>query len=146
MMYNFIGDACFRKGMNAYLEKFKYANAETQDLWDALEAASDKPVGKFMNTFTKQMGFPIITVIDVTVQEAGKCFTLKQEKFWADPKLNSPENAESNANYKWIIPITFCKASNPLESCASELFDGLKSDITKIFVPKVSPDEWVKVS
>ena len=33
-----------------------------EDLWEALEAASSKPVAKVMSTWTKQMGYPVLTV------------------------------------------------------------------------------------
>lgn len=52
----------FRKGMNGYLTKFAYKNTFTEDLWASLEAASGKPVGKVMETWTKQMGYPVIKV------------------------------------------------------------------------------------
>lgn len=146
MLHHYIGDDCFRKGMKSYLEKFKFSNAETADLWEYLEAASAKPVGKFMDTFTKQMGFPIVSVTDISINESGeKTLTLKQEKFWADPKQYAAEHSTSNYNYKWIIPLTCCKESNPSEVCALELFDGLKSDTMKITVPGVSKHDWVKV-
>ena len=32
------------------------------DLWEALEQSSGKPVASVMNTWTKQMGFPLLTV------------------------------------------------------------------------------------
>ncbi len=34
----------------------------SEDLWAALEAASGKPVLDVMSTWTKQMGFPVISV------------------------------------------------------------------------------------
>lgn len=73
----------FRKGMNAYLNKHKYKNTVTEDLWEALGQASGKPVAAIMNTWTKQMGFP---VLNVTQKIEGTTRTLKitQEKFCAD--------------------------------------------------------------
>lgn len=53
----------FKKGMNAYLSKHKYTNTFTEDLWEALGDASGKPVQRIMSTWTKQMGFPVLTVI-----------------------------------------------------------------------------------
>jgi hypothetical protein len=41
---------------------FKYKNTFTEDLWAALEEASNKPVGAVMSTWTKQMGFPMVQV------------------------------------------------------------------------------------
>ena len=46
MLYEWVGDAKFRKGMHNYLRKFSYAAAQTEDLWRELEAASDLPVAK----------------------------------------------------------------------------------------------------
>ena len=54
--------------MNAYLTKFKYRNAFTVDLWEALETASGKPVAAVMTTWTKQMGFPVIKVCTILSQ------------------------------------------------------------------------------
>ncbi len=34
----------------------------TEDLWASLEEASKKPVAKVMNGWTKQMGYPVLTV------------------------------------------------------------------------------------
>lgn len=42
---------------------FQYKNTFTEDLWAALEEASNKPVGAVMSTWTKQMGFPVVQVI-----------------------------------------------------------------------------------
>lgn len=41
---------------------FQYKNTFTEDLWAALEEASNKPVGAVMSTWTKQMGFPVVQV------------------------------------------------------------------------------------
>ncbi|NWV24852.1 PSA aminopeptidase, partial [Origma solitaria] len=62
MLHDYIGDEDFRKGMNLYLTKFQQRNAATEDLWESLEKASGKPIAAVMNTWTKQMGFPLIYV------------------------------------------------------------------------------------
>lgn len=55
MLHHYIGDEDFRRGMNMYLTTHSYKNASTEDLWAALAKASNKPVGKVMGTWTKQM-------------------------------------------------------------------------------------------
>ena len=35
---------------------------QIDNLWDSLANASKKPVGDVMNTWTKQMGFPVLNV------------------------------------------------------------------------------------
>ena len=52
----------FRTGLHNYLEKFKYRNAVTEDLWEALSDASKKPVCELMELWTKQTGYPYVTV------------------------------------------------------------------------------------
>lgn len=36
MLATFLGEKSFRQGLNAYLNKFKYSNAKTKDLWASL--------------------------------------------------------------------------------------------------------------
>ena len=48
--------------MNEYLTKFAYKNAATEDLWASLSSASGKPVDTVMSTWTKKMGYPVLTV------------------------------------------------------------------------------------
>ena len=48
--------------MNEYLTKFAYKNAATEDLWESLATASGKPVDMVMSTWTKKMGYPVLTV------------------------------------------------------------------------------------
>ncbi len=55
MLYNYIGEDDFRKGMHLYLTKYQYDNACTNDLWAALGEASGKPIEAVMGTWTRQM-------------------------------------------------------------------------------------------
>jgi puromycin-sensitive aminopeptidase len=68
--------------MNLYLTKHQFGNAETEDLWAALEVASGKPVKDVMSSWTKQMGFPVISV---SSQQKGDSRELKlsQQRFCA---------------------------------------------------------------
>lgn len=69
--------------MNLYLNNFQYGNATTDDLWEALEEASNKPISAVMPLWTKQMGYPVISVRCETVENKQKLF-LKQSPFRAD--------------------------------------------------------------
>ncbi len=44
------------------MNRHKYTNTFTEDLWTALAEASGKPVQEIMSTWTKQMGFPVLKV------------------------------------------------------------------------------------
>lgn len=62
MLHNYIGDDAFKAGLHDYLEKFKYRNAVTEDLWEALSKASNKPVNELMDLWVKQTGYPYLNV------------------------------------------------------------------------------------
>ena len=49
-----------------------YSVLLTGDLWEALEEASGKPVGKVMHTWTAQMGFPVLKVTDKQVSKTDR--------------------------------------------------------------------------
>lgn len=50
------------QGLNTYLDRHKYSNTITNDLWAALEESSGKGVKAMMDSWTTQMGYPLITV------------------------------------------------------------------------------------
>ena len=64
MLDNFMGEEPFRKGVRNFLREFEYANAVTADLWRHLaETSTEKlPIGDIMDTWTKQMGYPVLSV------------------------------------------------------------------------------------
>ena len=67
MLENFMGDESFRLGIHNFLEKFKYSNAVTNDLWTELTAVSrdNLNVTRIMDTWTRQMGYPVLNVQEV---------------------------------------------------------------------------------
>ena len=51
-----------QRSLASYIKKFACSNAKTEDLWAALEEGSDEPVNKLMNSWTRQKGYPVITI------------------------------------------------------------------------------------
>ncbi|XP_054154240.1 puromycin-sensitive aminopeptidase-like [Oppia nitens] len=137
MLYKFIGDELFRKGMRLYLDRHQYKNTITEDLWTALQEASDRPVRDVMNTWTKQKGFPVITV---SSRRNGNSLilTLTQEKFCADGKL-----PPSESSVLWMIPISIIKGSEPDKVAVEALMDGKQLEIS---IPNVADNEWIKLN
>eukprot|EP00795_Rhopilema_esculentum_P003842 gene3842-15137_t len=102
MLDNFLGKGIFQKGLTSYLNKYKFGNAKTVDLWDSLaEATGNKmDVKGIMNTWTLQMGFPVVTVY--------KNGTVTQKRFLLDPNPDySKEKYNSSYNYIWQIPFQY---------------------------------------
>jgi puromycin-sensitive aminopeptidase len=137
MLHRFIGDELFRKGMNSYLSRHSYKNTMTEDLWAALEEASSKPVGAVMSTWTKQKGFPVISVSSRNDGNT-RILTLTQEKFCADGKV-----PESEQNVLWMIPISVSKASSAGKIAAEAL---METKTLELVVPNVGSDEWIKLN
>ena len=136
MLHDYIGDEDFKVGMNAYLNDFKYTNAFTEDLWDALGKASGKPVGDVMTTWTKQMGYPVIKVSEKQ-DGSNRVLSLSQEKFCADGKKQEGKQSE------WMVPVSFCTATCPDKPVKKILFD---TTTTEVILENVKPGEWVKLN
>lgn len=100
MLENFLGEENFRKGLKNYLTKHKYGNATTEDLWDALEKVSKKPVRKMMNSWVRQVGYPII---EATAK--GSKLLLTQKRYLAEKDGKSQKG-------NWIIPVSIKTQDN----------------------------------
>jgi puromycin-sensitive aminopeptidase len=98
MLEQYLGAERFRKGIAAYLRKHQYANAETGDLWDALEAASGEPVRRLMDSWIFQPGFPIV---EAAPGADGRSLVVRQRRFFY-----LPESAGQGAQEQlWQVPI-----------------------------------------
>jgi aminopeptidase N/puromycin-sensitive aminopeptidase len=99
MVEAYVGPEVFQKGVNAYLEKHKYANATAEDFWNQIAQTSGKPVDKIMKSFTEQPGAPLITVKNEC--EGNKTeVTLKQERYVSDAAKMAAGNDEI-----WPVPV-----------------------------------------
>lgn len=74
----------FRKGMNVYLKRHQYGNTFTEDLWVALQEASGKPIKAVMSSWTKQVGFPVVTVESSVHENNSRVLVLSQSKCCAE--------------------------------------------------------------
>ncbi|KAH8805345.1 putative aminopeptidase [Xylogone sp. PMI_703] len=95
MLSTYLGVETFLSGVSAYLKAHSYSNATTQDLWSALSNASGIDVAKFMDAWTRKMGYPVIHVT-----EAEKGLHIHQSRFL----LNRPANTSSPV-HTWPIPL-----------------------------------------
>ena len=138
MLENFLGEESFRKGLNRYLSSHMYDNARTEDLWSALETESGRPVTAIMDSWVKQMGYP---VLQVESDRTGGQTTLSvtQERFVYDRFLGDGEPDSDSDNEVWQVPVS---ASQGSEESAVTVMDGRQ---TQIDVPG-SGDGWVKLN
>ena len=139
MLENFLGEESFRKGLNRYLSSHMYDNARTEDLWSALETESGQPVTAIMDSWVKQMGYP---VLQVESDRTGGQTTLSvtQERFVYDRLLgDGGPDLDSDNNEVWRVPVSARQGS---EESAVTVMDGRQ---TQIDVPG-SGDGWVKLN
>ncbi|KAJ7991052.1 hypothetical protein DPEC_G00293240 [Dallia pectoralis] len=99
MVEDWLGRENFRDGCRKYLKQFEFANAKTDDFWGSLADVSGLPVRDVMDTWTKQMGYP---VLDLSTNET--MATLTQRRFLLDPNAD-PSQPTSPVSYKWTIPV-----------------------------------------
>lgn len=103
MLQDWITPEQFQKGCQLYLKKFQFNNAKTSDFWESLEEASNQPVKEVMDTWTSQMGYPVLTV-------SGKQ-NIIQKRFLLDSKAD-PSQPPSALGYTWNIPVRWVENEN----------------------------------
>ncbi|KAK3895772.1 hypothetical protein Pcinc_000525 [Petrolisthes cinctipes] len=145
MMNYFLTEDTFRKGITDYLTSLEYSNAVQDDLWAYLTTAAeedntlpeDTTVKMIMDTWTLQMGYPVITV---TRTQDGTSATLTQERFLSVEN----ERRYKADEYRWWVPITYTTQDNP-DFDATHAEDWIKDTEAQITLADSLPasDKWV---
>lgn len=101
MLEYYLGED-LRRGLHLYLNRHRFGNASTDDLWRALEEVSGKPVRKIMTKYTRQPGYPVVKVRKEVRKDRKKgnqsVLVLEQKRFLND-------GSEDRENLTWIIPL-----------------------------------------
>lgn len=139
MLESFMGTDVFMEGIRNYLKKYEWKNAKTVNLWDSLDAvAPSLDVPSIMDTWTRQMGFPV-----VTVSVSNSKLRVKQERFLLDPNADNSQAEKSPYGYKWKIPLDYVSSKSNIaqlvwfndETASFDIPAGLDLD---------SPNDWIK--
>ncbi len=93
MLEQFLGEDEFRAGIRRYIAENSFANAETTDLWDAIEAETGAPVRRIMDSWIFQGGFPTLSAV-----ADGPTLRVSQERM---AYLGGDDTAEST----WVVPV-----------------------------------------
>lgn len=130
MLESFLGAEPFRNGLSRYLKRHQYGNATTEDLWQALADASGKPVKEMMDTWTKQSGYPLLSL-----EEEGRSFSLRQSRF----SLEGPARGERDPA-QWSVPVGVLTPGQP-----EPRFFILRERKAPFDLP-VNGKEWIKLN
>lgn len=141
MLHSYIGAENFQKGLQHYLNEYKYGNAITMNLWESFEKVSGEKVCQIMSTWTKQKGFPVVEVVQRREPESDRVILdITQKKF----SLESCQSTGKNCNKTlWSIPITVCTGRHPDTEKTVHLLD---EECRQIILENVKSSEWVKVN
>lgn len=147
MISRWLGEEVFIKGVSNYLKKHKWGNTQTSDLWAALADASGKDVITVMDIWTKNIGFPV-----VSVKEDGNTLTLTQNRFLATADV-APE--EDKVLYPVFLglktsdgideSLVLDKRSTTLQLSTSDDFYKLNGDLAGIYRTAYPPARWTKL-
>ncbi|XP_049361038.1 aminopeptidase M1 [Solanum verrucosum] len=97
MLQSYLGPESFQRALASYIKRYACSNAKTEDLWSVLQEESGEPVNKLMNSWTKQQGYPVVSV-KINDQKL-EC---EQTQFLL---------SGSHGDGQWIVPLTLCCGS-----------------------------------
>lgn len=135
MIEDFIGAEKFQDGVSAYLKANEFKNADSNDLLLHLEGKIDQDVNAIVNTWIRQKGLPVVTVV-----RDGTNFRLTQKRFLTDADNENKETVQSEYNYKWSIPITYVTSEDPAE-VKREWF---LHTMNEVLIPVNDTVNWIK--
>ncbi|CAG9829478.1 unnamed protein product [Diabrotica balteata] len=130
-----VGEEVFQNGVKNYLNRYAFGNAVTKDLLTELQllVGNKFDVTEMMDTFTLQMGYPIL---DVAI--SGDTYTLTQKRFLKDPNASYNVN-ETKFKYRWSVPVTY--VTNLGKSSEFILF---KYNDNQVTIKKPAGATWLK--
>ena len=128
MLEQYLGATEFRTGVSHYLRTHSYANTETNDLWDAIEATSGEPVRRLMDSWIWQPGFPLVSA-ELVHLDGGPHVELRQERF-------SYGNRDDDT--RWVIPVHI--------RCGAATEIAVIDSLDPVTVPVASSGELVVVN
>ncbi|XP_028157781.1 leucyl-cystinyl aminopeptidase-like isoform X3 [Ostrinia furnacalis] len=134
MLNHTISEELFHKGLVIYLNDWKYTNAEENDLWQAMEKATrtdptlkDLSVVNFMNTWTRQAGYPVVKVN--RNYEKG-LIEIEQKLF-----TSALDPYQKMLDQLWHIPISYTGMDTPKDQWNTKPRTWLKNRFQVVSVP-----------
>ena len=130
MLESYLGEDDFRDGIRAYMQAHKFSNSTTADLWNALAAASKKPVSSVAASWTEQPGLPL-----VSLKPNGSGLTISQERFTVHQTNPQP--------LTWKIPIVYRAVPSGAGDAAGEV---ILLEAQSAPLPQLDPAQTVKLN
>ncbi|XP_025602401.2 endoplasmic reticulum aminopeptidase 2-like isoform X3 [Athalia rosae] len=139
MLEEFLLEDVMKKGLNDYLNSHKYGNADTGDLWAVFtkHANHSFDVKSIMDTWTQQMGYPLITI-----NRKGNTIYATQKRLLLSPSDNETDLLEPKSpfNYKWYVPLSYYTDIEP------RVANNVWMNLTDVSFEIPASVEWIKVN
>jgi puromycin-sensitive aminopeptidase len=84
MIEGFLGAEAFRRGVHAYLQRYRERNATADDFWRELSVASGRDVAAIAHAWIKQPGHPLLSFAGT-----GAPLHIRQQRFFASPTADA---------------------------------------------------------
>ncbi|XP_077977424.1 aminopeptidase N-like [Glandiceps talaboti] len=130
------------QGLKDYLERYKYDNVVTDDLWEMLTLADrgrgNTNVKLVMDTWSLQAGHPIVTVTRSSPEVAH----LTQERFFSDPNDDN-DYSWPDLGYTWYVPITYTAGIMGQEGLDNPHRAWMNKEPAEIDLSDVSENDWI---
>ena len=113
MLEQYLSPEEFRRGVNHYLETHRHSNTETNDLWDAIESTSGRPVRTMMDSWIWQPGYPLVSAA-LDSGSDDPAVVLTQERFSFAVGLDADHDTDhsgvddagpSGDDTVWVVPV-----------------------------------------
>jgi puromycin-sensitive aminopeptidase len=106
MLEQYLGPDVFRAGVRHYLRAHAYDNADTGDLWAALQRTATQPVLDLMQGWIFRPGYPLINV-DLDQDPArGSRLLIAQQRFTYLPSSSlGAADPENERDQRWHAPL-----------------------------------------
>ena len=111
MVEGYVGPELFKQAINAYLEKFAYGNATSENFWSVIASVSGKPVDRILPTFVNQPGAPVVDV-SLACRDGRTELSLRQNRF----SLETP-TATTRGQDAWQIPLCIKTPGQSAAAC-----------------------------
>jgi tricorn protease interacting factor F2/3 len=133
MLEYYVGAKNFQNGLRHYLKKHKYKNAAGHDLWDSIGKVSKKPVKSMMNSWIRQVGFPL-----VEAEMKNSKMELKQKRFLLEPDKKYQKGL-------WQIPVSIGSGKSITSKLMNKKTESFSLDRKTLPVVNSSKKGFVRV-
>ena len=146
MLHEFIGAKAFRSAIQEYMQHFSYDNATTEDLWDFLSSTSQKDIGAIMNSWIRELGFPVVCASHFFNEDSQFVLSLRQERF--------SNRGPGTRHMLWNIPLKgiYTRQAGDGNNSGTKvetfdtLFDKETLDIPIVGMSMNDPKSWLKIN